>query len=71
MRCWEEIDVASASAVSAGGWTEGFVEFTMERDTAVAAFPCAYVNNQMVEERLSLYIRIGRSRGEVERLSRT
>ena len=53
--CWEEIDVASASAISARWRTEGFVEFTMERNAAVTAFSCAYVYNQMVEEFLSLY----------------
>lgn len=36
----------------------------MERDTAVAAFPCAYVDDQMVEKCLPLYKRVKRSRGE-------
>ena len=54
MWCWEEIDVASAPSVSARWWAEGFVEFTVERDAAVTAFPCAHVDDQMVEKRLSL-----------------
>lgn len=55
MGCWEEIDVAPASPISARRGTEGFVEFTMERNAAVTAFSCADMYNQMVEEFLSLY----------------
>ena len=65
MGCWEEIDIAPAPAVSTGWRTEGFVEFAVERDATVAAFPCAYVDNQMVEKRLSLCRKVKRSRGEV------
>jgi len=61
---WKEVDVASASAVPARWGTEGFVEFTVERDATVAAFSCAYVDNQVVEKCLSLYKRVKRSRGE-------
>ena len=62
---WEEIDVASASAVSAGWGTKGFVEFAVERDAAVAAFSRACMNDQMVEKGLSLCRRAKRSRDEV------
>lgn len=55
MGCWEEIDVASASAIPTRWGTERFVEFTVECDTTVAAFSRAYVDNQMVEKRLPLY----------------
>jgi hypothetical protein len=68
VRCWEKVDVASASAISARWRTEGFVEFTVERDAAVTAFSRAYVDNQMVEKGLSLYGRMKGSRGEVGRL---
>lgn len=54
MGCWQEIDAAPASAISAGRWTKGFVEFTVERDATVTAFSRAYVDNEVVEERLSL-----------------
>ena len=64
MWCWEKVDVASASAISAGWGTEGFVEFTVECDATVTAFSCAHVNNQMVEKCLSLYKRVKGSRGE-------
>jgi len=61
---WKEIDVASASAISARWGTEGFIEFAVERDATVTAFPCAYVYNQMVEKCLPLYKRVEGSRGE-------
>jgi len=62
--CWEEVDVASASAISARWGTEGFVKFAVECDATVAAFPCAYVDNQVVEKRLPLKKTVKRSRGE-------
>lgn len=58
MGCWEEIDVASTSAIAARGWAEGFVEFAVECDAAITALSCAYVDNQMVEKRLSLCKRV-------------
>ena len=64
MWCWKEVDVASASAIPARWGTEGFVEFTVECDATIATFSCAYVDNQMVEECLSLCKRVKRSRGE-------
>ena len=59
------IDVAPVITVSTRGRTEGFVEFALKRDTTVAAFSSAYVYDQMVKERLSLYRRAKRSSGEV------
>jgi hypothetical protein len=71
MGCGEEVHVASASAISAGWRTEGFVEFTVKCDAAVATFPCAYVDNQMVEKGLPLYRKSGEKLGEwVERDAR-
>lgn len=55
MGCWEEIDVASTSTISARWGAEGFVEFTMECNAAVTAFSCAYMYNQVVEKLLTLY----------------
>jgi len=43
--CWEEVNVASASAISARRGTEGLVEFAVKRDATVATFSCAYVDN--------------------------
>ena len=63
MRCWEEIDVASASAISARWGTEGFVEFTVKCDATIAALSCAYMDNQVVEKCLSLYRKVRRSGG--------
>ena len=50
MGCWKEINIAAASAISTRWGSEGFVEFTMECDAAVAAFSRAYVYNQVVEK---------------------
>ena len=65
MGCWEEIDVAPTTAVSARGRTEWFVKFAVERDATVAALSCAYVYDQMVKKCLSLYGRAKGSNGEV------